>query len=180
MRSDPKMYPNIKMSEDESPFWAYSIRFYDDPKIQEACLKAQDKFGADVNLILYVLFRATAGRRIKPKAILKAIKCVESWHLEIVQPLRQIRRRLKDQPYKLSGDNQATIRRAIRNIELKSERFQQQHLETIKIQSDDCEPKQAARHNLAAYFNTLDKGISNQIFRLLLERFDALQKKPNR
>ncbi len=48
----------------EKPFWTFSLEFYGLPDVAPACLRCQDEAGADVNLILFVLWRAASGVRV--------------------------------------------------------------------------------------------------------------------
>ena len=120
------MCPDPYLSHADSSFWAYSLRFYDDPKTQEACLDAQNRLGADVNLILYVFFKAQKGFRLNRNALQQANENVISWRTEVIHPLRQIRRKLKAHRYNLPENNQKTVRIEVKNLELKSEKFQQE------------------------------------------------------
>ena len=44
-------------------FWDFSLNIYGVPGVAPACLRCQDEAGADVNLILFLLWRAAAGYR---------------------------------------------------------------------------------------------------------------------
>ena len=52
------------MNLSQIEFWNYSLRFYDNPETEKAFIDAQNRLGADVNLILYLLFRAQGGLRL--------------------------------------------------------------------------------------------------------------------
>lgn len=39
-------------------FWDFSTAFYAEPGVKEACLRLQDDFGADINLVLLCLWAA--------------------------------------------------------------------------------------------------------------------------
>ena len=168
------MCPDPYLSHADSSFWAYSLRFYDDPKTQEACLDAQNRLGADVNLILYVFFKAQKGFRLNRNALQQANENVISWRTEVIHPLRQIRRKLKAHRYNLPENNQKTLRIEVKNLELKSEKFQQEYLDSLILEGHICEPKQAAWDNLSAYLNILGVDMSDPIVAILLRQFDAL------
>ena len=44
-----------------SPFWRFSLRIY--PAVADTCLELQDRFGVDVNVLLFLLFAARNGQR---------------------------------------------------------------------------------------------------------------------
>ena len=84
------------------PFWDYSLRFYADPETQAACLDLQDRLGADVNIILYALYRASRGDQLDLGGLRQADQAVAAWRDDVVRPLRQVRRALKPHPHALS------------------------------------------------------------------------------
>src|SRR5262249_60281859 len=51
-----------------SPFWRFSLRFYRQPDVADACIALQDGCGVDVNILLFFLWLATARRRVPPDA----------------------------------------------------------------------------------------------------------------
>ena len=163
------------MIDNNTSFWAYSLRFYDDKKTQQACLDVQDRLGADVNLILYILFKAQMGQCLTLNGLRKANNDVNSWRHDVVQPLRQVRRSLKQYPHNLPVNHQEAIRTSIKTLELRSEKFQQDFLETLELETHTSEPKQAANKNLSAYLNILGADISDPAFSVLLQRFDTLE-----
>tara|TARA_S200000501_G_scaffold134620_1_gene127436 strand:+ start:219 stop:740 length:522 start_codon:yes stop_codon:yes gene_type:complete len=156
-------------------FWNYSLRFYDDPETEEAFIDAQNRLGADVNLILYLLFRAQGGHRLDFDDIKTAENSVNSWRSGVIQPLREIRRNLKNSPHSLSEKDQAKIRCEIKNLEIKTEKFQQQHLENLNLKGRPAAPHNAAQDNLAAYAQILSAAASDHAFIKLLRRFITLQ-----
>ena len=42
-------------------FWDFSLAFYAMPGVADACLQLQDGCGADVNVLLFLLYRARDG-----------------------------------------------------------------------------------------------------------------------
>tara|TARA_B100000700_G_scaffold250612_1_gene281316 strand:+ start:120 stop:641 length:522 start_codon:yes stop_codon:yes gene_type:complete len=155
--------------------WNYSLRFYDDPETEKALIDAQNRLGADVNLILYLLFRAQGGLRLDLDDIKNAENAVNSWRSGVIQPLREIRRNLKNYPHSLPKNDQAKIRREIKDLEIKTEQFQQQHLENLGLKGRSAAPNDAAQDNLAAYAKILSAAVSDHAFTKLLHRFITLQ-----
>ena len=155
--------------------WNYSLRFYDNPETEKAFIDAQNRLGADVNLILYLLFRAQGGLRLDLDDIKNAENAVNSWRSGVIQPLREIRRNLKNYPHSLPKKDQAKIRREIKDLEIKTEQFQQQHMENLDLKGRSTAPNDAAQHNLAAYAQILSTAVSDHAFAKLLNRFITLQ-----
>ena len=82
--------------EQGSPFWRFSLRFYRQPGVADACIALQDGCGVDVNVLLFFLWLATA-RRYVSRDVAQAV-CAQAmpWRDDVVAPLRAVRRRLKD------------------------------------------------------------------------------------
>ena len=143
------------MSGSDSDFWRFSLRFYRRPEVQNACLKLQDHLDVDVNVLFFVLFLATHGRRLSPAEVQRMNEHVRDWRACVVQPLRAVRRILKQQGITpLDTSASAALRSAVKGAELDAERLQQQALElafpVISTGLPDA-PKRAAAANIAAY-----------------------------
>ncbi|ESR26858.1 TIGR02444 family protein [Lutibaculum baratangense] len=140
------------MAEDDSAFWRFSLRFYDAPEVQADCLTVQDRDGADVNVVLYLLHRASNGDCLSREGIATIDSEVAAWREEVVRPLRAIRRRLKPRPYPLDPERQESFRNEIKRVELRSEKMQQLFLETLAPPTDRrAGVAEAAKRNLRAY-----------------------------
>ena len=75
-----------------NPFWDFSLRFYAQPNVAETCLSLQDKHGVDVNVLLYLLWLANAGKAVPQSELVAIDRHVKVWREDIVIPLRRIRR----------------------------------------------------------------------------------------
>ena len=102
--------------ERAASFWAWSLASY--PKVEDPLLSLQDNYGADVNLIL---FCAWIGK-LTPEALDSAEAALRAWREEGVEPLRHLRRRLKNRP------EAATVRDLVKAAELEAERLAQRLL----------------------------------------------------
>jgi len=84
----------------EGAHWSFATDFYGRPGVSEACLMLQDGIGADVSLLLFVLFLAREQRAILDPVDLEELDgAIADWRREVVWPLRSIRRRMKSGPY---------------------------------------------------------------------------------
>lgn len=79
----------------ESAFWSYSLELYGRPGVERACLELQRRHDLDVNMVLLCFWLATRGMELDKAGLDRARAAAESWQLEVVRPLRAIRRRLK-------------------------------------------------------------------------------------
>jgi uncharacterized protein (TIGR02444 family) len=145
------------MAEPESPaeheeFWRFSLAFYDHPGVAEALIALQDRDSANVNLMLFALWLGVSGRPSIDSALLAAAaQTAGALGTEIVEPLRALRRKLRDHP---DRDVQK-LREAIKALELAGEKLIQQRLARLARRGCSTIPPEAclatAHANLALY-----------------------------
>lgn len=81
----------------EHPFWDFSLALYARPGVAEACLRLQDGRGLDVNLLLYGCWSAATGKRRPCRdGWRRLVDETATWRTRVVEPLRGVRRYLKD------------------------------------------------------------------------------------
>ena len=141
-------------SAQASPFWAFSLGYYRSVGVAEACLALQDRCGADVNVVLFLLWSATQKRRLNAEAVQMLTDKVRAWHGEVVTPIRNLRRMLKSNPSLLDTGSVAVFRNKIKAVELEAERLQQEAMFALvpslpfeTVTSVD----EAAQANIATY-----------------------------
>lgn len=156
-------------------FWAFSLSFYDAPEVQAACLALQDREGVDVNVLLYLLFRAADGQALPPEAIAALDTSVADWRREVVRPLRALRRILKEKEFGVDPEGRTALRNGIKRSELQSEKLQQFHIAALAPDGRPAPPEQAAEHNLRAYATY--RGIAGDPveFDTMRQRFDHVR-----
>ena len=140
--------------DDESPFWRFSLRFYARPQIAAACLVLQDEGGADVNLLLFLLFLAEHGRRVGRDDIARLDEAVHAWRDSVIKPLRELRRALKAGIGTIPITVSEGFRGQMKRLELESEQIEQHMLERIDsaaLGAPVASHAEAAEANLAAY-----------------------------
>jgi uncharacterized protein (TIGR02444 family) len=144
----------------EEAFWRFSLYFYKLPNIAQALLALQDRDGLDINLILFALWFGISGRgRLDSDALTAAERAIGKIRSEIVEPLRSLRRKLKEHP---DGDVQR-LREGIKALELEGEKLVQTRLGRFagsalgEISAEDC--RAAAVANLTLYLG-LEKAAS--------------------
>lgn len=139
----------------DSAFWRFSLAFYAGSGIPEACLTLQDDCGVDVNVLLYVLFLARAGRQLADEDVARIDALCAQWRDNVVRPLRQARRFTKMPPAPFDGPDAQALRTELKRIELEAEYLQQIALErglpTLGLGAYNTDVEACARHNLAAY-----------------------------
>src|ERR1700719_4572377 len=137
-----------------SPFWRFSLGFYRQSGVADACIALQDGCGVDVNILLLFLWLATA-RRCVPPAAAKAL-CAKAgpWRDDVVVALRALRRRLQDGSSLVERNAAELFRTKIKAVELESERLQQEAMFALAdgLATESAPTiEAAARANVAAY-----------------------------
>ena len=78
-------------SSQGSPFWRFSLRFYRQPKVADACIALQEEAGVDVNLLLFLLWHATLKRMLSVLEVGELEGRIGAWRDATVIPLRAVR-----------------------------------------------------------------------------------------
>jgi uncharacterized protein (TIGR02444 family) len=138
-----------------SPFWRFSLRFYRQPGVADACIALQEQSGVDVNLLLFLLWHAMHGRRLSAAEIARLEAMIAPWRELTVVPLRDLRRALKSPPALVEAGTAESFRTRIKAVELEAERLQQEAMHSLAAGSmlGETVPSAstAARENLRAY-----------------------------
>ena len=109
-------------------FWQFSLRLYGEPGVPEATMALQDGAGADADIVLYILWRASQGDCLDSPALEVALAAVAPWREQVVQPLRAVRRALKTKLANVSEPEAEALRSRVKAEELEAERLQHQAL----------------------------------------------------
>ncbi len=133
-------------------FWAFSLEAYGRPGVAEACLALQDRHGLDVNLLLYCCWAGACGRVLSDAEVERLVAAVKPWRSAAVEPLRSLRRWLKDAEG-ARPDLAASFRERVKALELEAERIEQQTLgDTVPVEAGTAFPDpKAGAANLSAY-----------------------------
>lgn len=145
------MTAELDSPEDEA-FWRFSLAFYDHPGVAVALIALQDRDGRNVNLMLFALWLGMSGRGSLDGGLLStAAQTADTLGGEIVEPLRALRRKLRDHP---DGGVQK-FREHIKTLELAGEKLIQQRLARLCPRARTSIPVAdrvaVARSNLALY-----------------------------
>lgn len=138
------------MNDADEDIWSFCLRFYARPGVSAACLALQEDHGADVVLLLYLLFLARARRSLAAEAVGQCNQAAQAWREAVIQPLRRVRGTLKSAPaaYPRAG----ALRKSVAAAEMDAERMQLQRLAACEFPSQQAATAvAAARASLAAY-----------------------------
>ena len=138
-----------------SPFWRFSLGFYRQQGVAEACIELQEAAGADVNLLLFLLWHGAQQRRLSDAEVEWLEQRIAPWRDRAVVPLRAIRRALKSPPGLVEPGAAEVFRTKIKAVELEAERLQQEAMYDLVRAGllGEAAPSvaEAARANVAAY-----------------------------
>ncbi len=165
-------------SSSDTPFWRFSLKFYRQPGVAEACIALQDDCGVDVNLMLFLLWLAASGRQSSAEQIKELDEAVRSWREFTIIPIREARRKLKDAPTLVEADKQEALRTKIKAIELEAERLQQEALYRLSSSAprgSKAPPQDAAQANLTAYERVLGAHFPTAAVDRLVSTFEAIK-----
>lgn len=82
-----------------NPFWDYSVSIYGKPDVADACIFLQDRYGFDVNLLLFCVWLGASGRgSLDADEIEGCLRRTGDWRARVIEPLRSIRRACRDEP----------------------------------------------------------------------------------
>ena len=102
----------------ENDLWSFATRVYAVPEVAAACLAAQDEYSIDVNLLLYGAWLGKSGKRLDKTHLDDAEARVAPWRQRSVQPLRRVRRYLKE------AQGAEALRQRVSELELAAEQYQ--------------------------------------------------------
>jgi len=118
----------------DNDFWKFSLSFWQDKKAQEILLRLQDTQHLRVNLLLFSMWLGIERRNITHH-LLSILEATESWHQQVVAPLRQVRKAL---PLQLPT---STLKPQVQNSELLAEQVEQSLLFNCALKIPVATPK---------------------------------------
>jgi uncharacterized protein (TIGR02444 family) len=159
-----------------TPFWRYSLKFYGQPGVSDACIALQDGCGIDVNLLLYLFWLASDGRLVTAQDVTMLDDKVRSWRELTIIPIRDVRRKLKGAMTFIDPAKQEALRDKVKVAELEAERLQQEGLYAV-TQSGPlgkaAELAAAARGNVSAYEAAMAKTFPKTAVDVLIGGFTS-------
>jgi len=165
----------VESLELDNPFWQFSLSAYRSPSVREACLSTQDRYGADVNLMLLCCWVGFSGVRLDGAGVKRLDRLVEGWRKEVIGPIRAVRRRLSEAVGPMGPQVTGRFRADIKAAELQAEQIQQavlfRALETLPGRdARNAERSGVARINLTVYLKEV-RGIEDKA--VLMEIVEA-------
>ena len=160
-----------------TPFWRFSLHFYRQAGVSDACIALQDECGVDVNLLLFLLWLASEGRALSAEEVKGLDDRVRSWRELTVLPIRDTRRKLKGATTLVGPGTQEAFRTKVKALELDAERLQQAALFGLANSGPLGKPAaaaEAARGNVAAYQRIVDVRFPKSAIDTIVGAFDRI------
>jgi uncharacterized protein (TIGR02444 family) len=143
-------------------FWDYSLELYGRAGVEAACMDLQQRHGVDVNLVLLCLWLAQRGTALDGEMIARLCHAADRWQVEVVRPLRALRKRLKTRLADREPNSVATgwpeiaasIRQRVVALEIDAEHLEQLHLSRVArgLPTDASSGLELASANLRNYW----------------------------
>ncbi len=113
-----------------SAFWTFTLGVYGREGVRPSALHLQEARGADVNLLLYAMWRASLGLPPFDNAHAAALASrVRAWREAVVEPLRAVRTGLRGGVAHVPGDEAEGLRKRTLELEIEAERVEQAVIE---------------------------------------------------
>jgi len=144
----------------EDDFWGFSLRVYGHDPVRRACIKLQDQFRCDVNLLLFCCWCGAEGPGDLNAAFVKsAAEHVAPWNDDVVKHLRVTRWVVGRGFDEVDDVHTAWLRERILSAEIDAEQVEQLMLSRLVADrprpASGCGPSAVAR-NLVNYLRLLD------------------------
>ena len=106
--------------------WHFAVTTYLAEGVQAECLSVQERFGVDVNLLLFAAYAGHEGLTLRAEDIASASGSVDAWHADVVRSLRHSRQTLKGWA---AGEDEVALqagalREQVKKSELKAEQIE--------------------------------------------------------
>jgi uncharacterized protein (TIGR02444 family) len=122
----------------------FALRVHREAGVEQACVLLQDRFGLDVNLLLFAARVGVAGQ-LTTDTFVAASERVAQWHSEIVRPLRAVRRRLKSGPPPAPNPVTTELREQLKAVEIRSELIELDELDALVPDIEPADGDSVAR-----------------------------------
>jgi uncharacterized protein (TIGR02444 family) len=160
-----------------TPFWRFSLKYYGQAGVSDACIALQDGCGVDVNLLLFLFWLASERQVLSPDDVKKLDATIKSWRELTIIPIRDTRRKLKGAKTFVDPRKQEALRDKVKAVELEAEKLQQEALYAFTQTGplgEPSEPQAAARGNVAAFERAMGASFPKASVDVLVNAFDGV------
>jgi uncharacterized protein (TIGR02444 family) len=125
------------MGETRDSFLTFALEVHAVDGVADAAVLLQDDCAVDVDVLLFAAFVGAArGQAFGREQLTVALERVEPWQREVIEPLRAVRRRLKDGPPPAPDSETSALRERIKQIELDAEMIELAELADVAVRLD--------------------------------------------
>jgi uncharacterized protein (TIGR02444 family) len=141
----------------QNDFWRFSLALYGQPGVAQECLWLQDKFGTNINLLLFCAWLGRRGIALNRDDLEGASRVISSWHDHVVRPLRSVRRQMK-----LHHEDVSALRTQVQRAEIEAEQVEQAMLFVYAQDIAPCVDPDAVARNVNEYLAMMPAGASDR------------------
>jgi uncharacterized protein (TIGR02444 family) len=106
--------------------WAFAVAIYEDEAVKSHCLSIQARYGLSISILLGCVWAGANGYgRLGATHLEMAIRRGVEWHREIIEPMRSLRWRLRQNPPPGLKARTESLRHRLLDEELEAERIEQ-------------------------------------------------------
>ncbi len=160
---------SMNTSTSFQPLWDFALAFYAQPQIAETCVHLQDSYKVNVCLLIGLRWLDESGKHLSDAQFADLQTYIQVWTQQVVEPLRSLRRLLK-QPVAAypQDETQAQIRISIKQAELLAEKKLLLEIEAWSQQLSQTQDS-LIKSNLDVYLSAL--AVSQDVIKLLQRKF---------
>lgn len=145
------------------------MAFYAQPRIAETCVHLQDSYKVNVCLLIGLRWMDESGKYLSDAQFADLQSHIQAWTQQVVEPLRLLRRLLKEPVVGYAQDEtQAQIRTSIKQAELLAEKKLLLEIEAWSQQLTQTQDSPITS-NLEVYLSALD--VNHDTIELLQRKF---------
>jgi uncharacterized protein (TIGR02444 family) len=120
--------------------WGFATALYDQPGVAPTCLALQDRYGADIPLLLAAIWHGETGRgRLARGQVGDWRSCARLWRSAAIAPLRAVRTAIR--PAAKADAAIDRLRKAVLAAELAAERLLLRDLDTLARPQAATDPR---------------------------------------
>jgi len=149
--------------------WDFALAFYAQPQIAEICVQLQDQHKVNVCLLIGLRWLDDSGKYLSDGELPDLHAHTQAWAQAVVEPLRSLRRLLKQPVANYAQDEmQAQVRAAVKQAELLAEKKLLLDIETW-LKRITFTQDASGTSNIERYL--LPLGVTKDAIELLKEKF---------
>jgi len=135
------------IADEARRLWEFALAIYEMEGVKQACLSIQARYGLSISLLLGAIWTGGQGYgRVGATELETTIRRAMEFHRDIIEPLRALRRRLRQDPPAGIERETHRLRKNILEQELEAERIEQRlFLEDFTASAEPGPPQERWR-----------------------------------